>query len=102
MVLTLIFNFLTQISARHIILLKLKCNVDAIGSKTSFSLCIHADAGFFLDAKIGRLEPCLDVAAGEAMSVLAAVQDQLGLGHIVFELDSKSVVECEPLPTSQF
>lgn len=76
-----------------------KCNVDAafpagVGV-TGFGMVLRDDAGAFLACRSAVFNGCLPVAEGEAMSFLEALSwvRNLGFQKVVFELDSKCVVD---------
>ncbi|MCH93703.1 cytochrome P450, partial [Trifolium medium] len=78
---------------------RLKCNVDASFSssrnKVGIGVCIRDDQGRFVLAKTEWYSPLLDVDVGESMGLLSAVTwvKELHLNSVVFELDSKHVVD---------
>ncbi|GAU38731.1 hypothetical protein TSUD_208420 [Trifolium subterraneum] len=76
-----------------------KCNVDASFSrsrnKVGIGVCIRDDQGQFVLAKTEWYSPILDVDTGEALGLLSALKwvKDLHLNSVVFELDSKRVVD---------
>ncbi|XP_058758252.1 uncharacterized protein LOC131631477 [Vicia villosa] len=80
----------------------LKCNSDASFSsnKVGICVCIRNDEGMFITAQTKWFSPITDVDTGEALGLLAAINWVLDLGYdnVVFESDSKSVVDSVTIP----
>lgn len=76
-----------------------KCNIDASfisrEHKTGFRFCIRDERGVFIIAKPSWLPYLYSLSDGEATGMMLALQwvMQLGLSNVIFELDSKIVVD---------
>ncbi|CAJ2646835.1 unnamed protein product [Trifolium pratense] len=78
---------------------KLKCNVDAAChrsiDKTSYGCCLRDSNGDFIQALSGWCNPELSVCEGEALGMWQAMSwvQNLGLSKVIFESDSKTLVD---------
>ncbi|MCI16976.1 cytochrome P450 [Trifolium medium] len=76
-----------------------KCNVDAGFhkdlNKTSVGWCLHDHMGLFVTTVTAWIEGNYSIIEGESTALLEALKDmkQRGISHVIFESDSKSVVD---------
>ncbi|PNX79261.1 ribonuclease H [Trifolium pratense] len=76
-----------------------KCNVDAAFHKernrSSFGWCLRDDEGRFVMAETTWLNGNCSIIEGESIALLEALKvlEQRGISHVIFETDSKSVVD---------
>jgi ribonuclease HI len=76
-----------------------KCNVDAAfhkdSNRTSTAWCLRDHLGRFVAAETTWLEGIYSVVEGEAMALLEAMRamEQRRISHVIFETDSKSMVD---------
>jgi ribonuclease HI len=76
-----------------------KCNVDAAFhknlNKTSTGWCLHDHIGRFVMAETTWIDGSCSIVEGESIALLEAlkVMGQRGYSHVIFETDSKNVVD---------
>jgi ribonuclease HI len=77
----------------------LKCNVDAAFhqnmNKTSAGWCLRDHLGRFVMAETTWIDGICSIVEGESLALLEALKvlNQRGYSHVIFETDSKSVVD---------
>ncbi|GAU34086.1 hypothetical protein TSUD_255820 [Trifolium subterraneum] len=76
-----------------------KCNVDAsfydIAGATGWGWCVRDHQGRYIIAGTNLLQARLNILEGEAMAIKEAMEEMLqrGFSHVIFESDSKIVVD---------